>query len=200
MDIKTAIEKRRAIKQFDPDFQISSDDLKEILSIAMMSPSSFNIQHWRFVDVQDKEKRQAIRAAAWDQSQVTDASHIFLLCGDVKAWKKDPAGYWEESLDKVQEKMTGMIGDFYDGREWIQRDEVLRSVGIIAQSFMLAAIERGYDTCPMIGFDQEKVAEIINLPNDHIIGMMLALGKRAQEPFPRGGYLDFNKIYIQDSF
>ncbi len=63
--------------------------------------------------------------------------------------------------------MVPMIKDFYDGREWIQRDEALRSVGIIAESFDVDRGTMALDTCPMIGFDQDEVGKIINLPDDH---------------------------------
>jgi len=200
MNVTQALEARRAVKKFDLEFKISDADFKAFMDNVLKSPSSFNIQHWRFVDVQDDEKRAAIRSHAWDQAQVTDASRILLLCADVNAWKKDPAQYWDQSPQGVADVMVPMIGDFYEGREWIQRDEALRSVGIIAQSLMLLASERGYDTCPMIGFDQDEVSKIINLPDDHIIGMMIALGKRGEEPHPFGGRLDYSKVVFNDNF
>ena len=200
MALSDLLQQRRAIKQFDPDFKIDEFEFQNLIETAKQTPSSFNIQHWRFVVVKDKDARQKIRDAAWDQSQVTDASHLVVLCGDIKAWEKNPEQYWTGAPDPVQEMIVPKIKNFYEGRNWIQRDEALRSVGLIASTFMLTAIERGFDTCPMIGFDQDAVAEIINLPDDHLIGMLLPVGKRAQEPFSEPGRLAYEHFVIEDKF
>lgn len=200
MNIKEITAQRRAVKKYDTEYHISDKDFHELIDQATQAPSSFNIQHWRFVDVQNKQLRQEIREAAWDQAQVTEASRLIVLCADVKAWQKDPGQYWDQAPQEVADIMIPMIKDFYEGRDWIQRDEALRSVGIVAEAFMMNASAMGLDTCPMIGFDQDAVGKIINLPDDHIIGMMIALGKRNEEPFPHGGRLPFDKIVIQDKF
>lgn len=200
MELSDAIAKRRAVKKYDTAHKISEEDFQTLITQATQSPSSFNIQHWRFVDVVDTEARAQIRAAAWDQAQVTEASKLLLLCADVKAWDKNPARYWANAPQEVSDMMVPMTKDFYEGREWIQRDEAMRSVGIISESLMLNAVAMGLDTCPMIGFDQDAVSKIINLPDDHIIGMMVALGKRREEPFPHGGRLPFEDIVVKNKF
>jgi nitroreductase len=200
MELKQVIGNRRAIKKFDTEYQISDSDFKNLLTDSLKAPSSFNIQHWRFVDVVDKDSRQKIRQAAWDQAQVTDASKLIVLCADIKAWEKDPEQYWAQAPKQVQDTIVPMIKNFYEGREWIQRDEALRSVGIIAESFMLNATAMGLDTCPMIGFDQDTVGEIINLPKDHLIGMMISLGKRSEEPAPDGVRIGTDKALILNKF
>jgi len=76
----------------------------------------------------------------------------------------------------------------------------MRSCGIAAQTLMLAAKSMGYDSCPMDGFDFDKVAELINLPSDHVISMYVAIGKKTQEAWPRGGQLRLEELLIQDTF
>lgn len=200
MKISEAVAARRAVKHYDPDHVMPEDDFKALMDLAMQSPTSFNIQNWRFVNVTDKAKRVELRKAAWDQAQVTDASVVLVLCADVKSWEKDPARYWRNAPQEVGELMVSMIGPFYEGREWIQRDEGMRSVGMAAQTLMLSAKEMGYDSCPMIGFDQDAVAEIINLPDDHAIGMMLVIGKQSKAPNPRGGSIEYSEAVIENSF
>jgi nitroreductase len=65
---------------------------------------------------------------------------------------------------------------------------------------MLAAKSAGYDSCPMIGFDPQEIAELINLPKDHIIGMLLVIGKAKNPANPRGGQLNLNEVVINDRF
>jgi nitroreductase len=93
-----------------------------------------------------------------------------------------------------------MIGDFYDGKEQLQRDEAMRSCGIAAQTIMLTAKAMGYDSGAMIGFDSEKVAKIINLPDDHVIGLMVVVGKQVKPASPRGGQLPLSDIVFTDRF
>jgi nitroreductase len=65
---------------------------------------------------------------------------------------------------------------------------------------MLAAKAMGYDSNPMIGFEPEKVAEIIKLPKDHIISMLIAVGKQTKPAMPRGGQLPLDKVIFTDKF
>ncbi len=65
---------------------------------------------------------------------------------------------------------------------------------------MLAAKAMGYDSCPMIGFDAAEVAEIINLPPDHVIGFMITVGKALKPAWPRPGQLPLEEVVLQDTF
>ncbi|MEC4805511.1 MAG: nitroreductase family protein [Jaaginema sp. PMC 1079.18] len=201
MDTLEAIYQRRSIKGFDPDYKISPEDEKKLLEATIQSPTSFNIQHWRFVMLRDPELRAKIRSEFGnDQAQMTDASLLVLFVADVKAWGKSPERYWRNAPPEVAKVLVGMIGGFYEGREWLQRDEAQRSIGIAMQSLMLAAKAMGYDSCPMIGFDLEKVSELINLPEDYVIGPMVAIGKKVKEPWPKPGQLALDELVIENKF
>jgi len=200
MNTKEAITSRRAVKEFDASYEIPKNEEKELLSLAMLSPTAFNIQNWRFVVVKDNELRLQIKEAAWGQAQVTDCSLLVIICADLKAWEKDPARYWANAGSEVQNFMLPTIDGYYRGKEEVQRDEAFRSCGIAAQTLMLAAKEMAYDSCPMDGFDFDKVAELIQLPDDHVISMFIAIGKGVKDAAPRGGQLDIDEVVIQDKF
>ncbi|MCC5839077.1 MAG: nitroreductase family protein [Opitutales bacterium] len=200
MDTLQTIASRRSVKHYDPDHRMPEADLGKLLKLAMLSPTAFNIQHWRFVVVKDPSLRKDIRAVAWDQAQVTDASALIILCGDAGAWKKDPARYWKDAPEAVQSFLVPAIGQYYEGRPEAQRDEVMRSAGIAGQTLMLAAKAMGYDSCPMDGFDFDKVAKLIRLPEDHIIAFMVAIGKKTQDPWPRPGQLPYEEVVVTDRF
>lgn len=200
MTVFEAIEQRRAVKHFDPKHRMTDEEQRKLLTLAIQSPTAFNIQHWRFVVVSDPELRKQIRAVAWDQAQVTDASMLIVLCGDVNAWQKDPASYWRNAPKPVQDFLVPAIGQYYSGRPQVQRDEVMRSGGIVAQTIMLAAKGMGYDSCPMDGFDFDAVAKLINLPSDHAIVMMIAIGKATQPAWPKPGQLPLEKVVISNRF
>ncbi len=199
MKTEEAITGRRAVKHYDPTHQMSDDEIHKLLSLAILSPTAFNIQNWRFVVVSDAKLRQQIREVAWDQSQVTDTSLFIVLCADLKAWE-NPGRYWKNAVTEVQEFMIPAIDEYYRGKEQVQRDEAMRSCGIAAQTLMLAAKSMGYESCPMDGFDFDRVAELINLPADHVITMFVAIGKGTKEAWPRPGQLTLNEVVIKDSF
>lgn len=199
METFDAIEQRRAVKHYDPNHKMTQDEVDKLLSSTILSPTSFNIQNWRFVVVEDQDLRKQIRSAAWDQAQVTDASLLLILCANKNAWQ-NPERYWKTAPDQVKDFLVGAIGQYYDGKDAIQHDEAMRSCGIAAQSLMLGAKSMGYDSCPMVGFDFDKVGELINLPEDHVISMFVVIGKALEPARPRGGQLPLHEVVIRDRF
>ena len=130
MELFDAIYQRRAIKAFDPAHTISADDEQKLFEAAIQAPTSFNIQHWRFVVVRDKALRAEMRKLGNDQAQITDSSLLVIMTADMKAWQKNPARYWTEAPKEVADLLVGWMGPFHDGREWLQRDEAQRSIGM----------------------------------------------------------------------
>ena len=185
-----AIYNRRAVKHFDAEHRMPEEDERQLLEAMIQAPTSFNIQHWRFVILRDPELREKIRQEFGnDQAQMTDASLLILFTADIMAWQKSPERYWQNAPQEVSDLLVGWMGPFHEGREWLQRDEAQRSIGMAMQTLMLAAQQLGYHSCPMIGFDIEKVAELVNLPDDHIMGPMVAVGKGIKAPWPKPGQL-----------
>lgn len=200
MKTEEAIRTRRAIKHYDANHSMPPEEVNALLSLAILSPTAFNIQNWRFVVVTDPELRKQIRELAWDQAQVTDASLFIVLCADLKSWEKQPSRYWVNAPKEIQEFMLPAIDKYYRGKDQVQRDEAMRSCGITAQTLMLAARSMGYDSCPMDGFDFEKVSELIHLPAEHVIAMFVAIGKCTKESWPRPGQLNLNEVIIKNRF
>ena len=201
MNTIDAIYGRRAIKHFDPEHKISAEDEQKLLQAVIQSPTSYNVQHWRFVVLRDPEHRAAIRSdLGFDQTQITDASLLILFTADTQAWQKQPERYWAEVPEEIQAMMVGMMQDFHQGREWLQRDEAQRSIGMAMQTLMLAAQAMGYQSCPMIGFDIERLADAINLPEGYVIGPMVAIGKGTKAPWPKAGQLPLQELVIEDRF
>ena len=200
MDVFEAIQTRRSVKHYDPAHEMTEAEIEQLIEAGMQAPTSFNIQHWRFVVVRDPELRKQIRAVGNDQAQMTDASLLIVMTGDVDAWKKDPQRYWVNAPKDIAEILVNWMGPFHEGREQLQRDEAQRSIGMAMQTIMLAARAMGYDSCPMIGFDLEAVAKLINLPDDHCMGPMIAIGKRTQDPWPKPGQLPRSEVMLTDRF
>lgn len=201
MNVIESIYKRRSIKHFDAEHKMTSEEEQKLFEAVIQAPTSFNIQHWRFVVLRDPALRSKIRTEFGnDQAQMTDASLLVLFTADLDAWKKEPARYWQNAPKEVAELLVGWMGPFHEGREWLQRDEAQRSIGMAMQTMMLAAQELGYDSCPMIGFDIEKVQELVKLPKDHVMGPMVAIGKGTKEAWPKPGQLPLSEVVVDNSF
>jgi len=200
MNVKETIEARRSVKHYDPDHVMPEKDLAELIRLTKLAPSSFNMQNYRILVVRDPEIRQQIRAAAWDQPQVTDASVLFILCADLTAHQENPSTYWAHAPQEVQDILGPMIQPFYEGKDTLIRDEAMRSSALAGMTLMLAAKDMGYDSCPMIGFDGEKVAELINLPQHYALSFMIPVGKQAQPGWERGDRLADERVVAYDKF
>ncbi|AGB82484.1 nitroreductase [Serratia sp. FGI94] len=201
MNTLDAIAQRRATKQFDSQHAMTLDEKKALLNIALQNaPSAFNLQHWRPLLVEDAAQRAAIRELAWDQAQVTDASMLVLLCGDLSSWESQVKSIWGEAAEPVQQFMYPAIDQYYRDKPQVQRDEIMRSSGIFAQTLMLAAKAQGYDSCPMDGFDFEAVGKVVNKPDHYQIALMVAIGKGISQPYPRIGKLPLEQIVSVDRY
>ncbi len=200
MKVNEVIKARRAVKHYDSAHTMSEEEVKELFGLAILSPTAFNIQNWRFVLVSDPELRKQIREVAWDQAQVTDASVLVVLCADLKSWEKEPERYWRNAPKETQDFLLPAIDNYYRGKDQVQRDEAMRSCGMAAQTLMLAAKSMGYDSCPMDGFDFDEVGKLINLPSDHVVTMFVVIGKPKEDAHPRGGQLVLDEVVIKNRF
>jgi len=200
MNTIEAIQKRRSIRHYDATHNIAKEELEELIKLAMLSATSYNIQHWKFLVIDDPELRTQLREASFGQSQITDASALVIVCTDTKAWKKEMPRKWEKVNDEIRNFMVERSKEFYLGKEQLQRDEAIRSASFATQTLLLAAISKGYDTGIMIGFEPDKVGELINLPKNFIISNFVVIGKGTEAELPRGGQLPVNEVLIKNRF
>ena len=200
MDTFDAIKTRRAIKKFDSSHKMSPEDVKILQELTILSPTSYNQQNWRFVYVTDQTVKDKISKAARDQAQPKDGSLVIVLCGNLNAWKEEPLRYWRNNTPEKQELVKNSLIRKYENSPENRRDEAMRSCGFAAQTIMLAARQMGLDSCPMVGFEYDELAEIINLPKDHMIVMMVVVGKRAADASERGGQLPLDEVFFENKF
>ncbi|SDW83124.1 Nitroreductase [Lutibacter oricola] len=195
---------RRAIKEFEPDQKISEEDFKFILEVGRMSPSSFGWEPWKFVVVQNMELRKKLMEPSWGaQKQLPSASHFVILLArkaDDMRPGSDYLSYISKEIDHLPGDVEEMKLKFFSGfqqNEFDLTDDrklfdwACKQVYLPFANMMTAAAEIGIDSCPIEGFDQQKVEEI--LANDGIIdskhlgvAAMIAFGYRKEDsPFPQ---------------
>jgi nitroreductase len=200
MKVSEAVASRRAIKWYDPNHKMPEETFTRLMEQALLAPTAFNIQNWRFVRITDPQQRKAIRAVAWDQAQVTDASELLVLCFDTKAWSRQPERYWRNAPPEVQHFLLPALAEYYKDKPQVERDEGMRSCGIVGMTIMLLAKEAGYESCPMDGFDYDAVGKIIGLPADHAVAFMIAIGKGTKAPWPKPGQLPLADVLVENHF
>ena len=199
MDTFDAIKNRRSVKSFK-NHEMTKNEIHQLLEFAILSPTSYNIQNWRFVIVTKQDLKDQLCSLSYGQRQVAEASLVIILCADLKAWAKNPERYWINIPEESRKALVDSMRNSYDGESELQRDEAMRSCGMAAQTIMLAAKSMGYDTCPMKGFDYDNVGKLIHLPDDHVISMMVVVGKAIKPASSRGGQLQLSKIMFENRF
>ena len=200
MDTFEAIKTRRAIKKFDSSYKMTDEQVQSLMKLTLLSPTSYNQQNWRFVTITDQKIKEKIHVAARNQAQPLDGSLVILLCGNMNAWKDNPMRYWKNHPLEKQEHVRDAMHKKYSDSPQNRRDEAMRSCGFAAQTIMLAAKQMGLDSCPMVGFEYDEMAKVINLPDDHIIVMMIVVGKAASPAAERGGQLPLDDVVFENKF
>jgi nitroreductase len=201
MNVDTAIMNRSAVRTFDQTHSMPMGEKRRLLTLAQRAPSAWNIQHWRFVLIEDAEQRRALQAAAANQAQFTDCAMLVAIVVDLQAWTRNPARYFSAMSDDIAEVLAEKVTGFYQDRAWLARDEAMRSCGLAAQTLMLAATAAGLASCPMDIFEQEIVHNLLNLPEGHETAMFIAIGKAIPEAdLPRMARLPYDDVVVVDRF
>ena len=198
--IEIIIQNRRATRSYDPNFEIDSKTTNKLIKLGQMAPSSFNIQHCKFVVIRDQTLRQKIREVAMDQKQITDASLLIIVCAKLDAWQESISHKWAHVGEPVQGFIRKSIDEFYQNNREMQRDEAIRSCGMASQNLLLAAEGMGFQSGALVGFDFQKVARLIQLPDNHIISNFVVIGKGNEVNPMKSSRLPMDEVLINNTF
>ena len=183
-----ALNWRYATKQFDTIKKVSEKDFNELLESARLSASSFGLQPWKFVVVEDKKTREKLREAGWNQPQITDASHLIVLSSirnlDEKYIRKyiesvaKTRGVSVDALKGYEDMLTGFAKQLGKQAmlEWTKKQTYI-ALGTLLSACALKKI----DASPMEGFNPEKFDEILSLEKLGLVSTVLcAVGYRSK--------------------
>jgi nitroreductase len=187
-EIISALEKRYAVKTFDPSKKVSDKDLRAILESGRLSPSSFGIEPWKFVVVTNSELRKKMRAAGYGQMKITDASHVIAVAyrTDADALVTELVGRTALAHGKTIEELDGlrkMVGGSVAGKQGDALESWLKAQTYIPLGIMiLTAALLGIDSCPMEGFDPGQIDAILKLNEKNLrSATMFAVGYRGDD-------------------
>lgn len=195
---------RHSVRKYETGVVIPEAELNEILELAATAPSSWNLQHWKFLVITDQAVKEKVLPIAYGQQQVVDSSVTIVVLGDLEADKNADLIY-KPALEggfmpqNAYDALTGQIKAAYTDNAQGARDEAIRNSSYVAMQLMLAAKAYGYDTCPMGGFDKAKLVEALNIPSRYVPSVMLTLGKAASPAHPTNR-LALNQLVINNTF
>lgn len=190
MSVKQALEQRTAINFFDASKALTDDQITELVRLATLAPTAFNLQNWHFVAVKSESAKQKLHAAAYGQQKVLDAAMTFIVCGELESHQKfdrvvktliEQGGVSEADAAVWKAKVIAT----HENNAEVQRAEAFRSASLAAMALMLAAEEQGLATGPMSGFDPAAVSAAFDLPATRIPVMLVAVGYAAEGNYPQ---------------
>ncbi len=210
--LSDAIQERRATQHFEST-PVPDEDLERILWAGMEAPSGYNLQPWRFIVVRDPEQRRRLREAAMGQPKVEEAPVVVVACGDTDGWRKgdleqmlrlsNQRGFPESSNDAARQAVNGLLGGKGGTAAGISQDVniwVNRHVMIAFTTMMWMAEVLGYDTAPMEGFFEDKVKQLLGIPDSVRVVALLAIGHRQGPDKLYGGRFETEHIAFADTW
>jgi nitroreductase len=206
LDVPTAIHQRRSIKTFKTD-AIAPDLLKQLIELTVAAPSSYNIQAWRIILVQDEAKKAALAAASWNQPQVVQAPVTFVFATDLSVGTGDLTPVYEKGIETgawteaTVNYFKTAIPQFYSTIGDQAREYGIKDALIAATHLMLAAESLGLSTCPMNGWIEDQVKAVVGLEGkpEIAIALLVPVGYAA-EPRKNPGRLPLSYNVFQDQF
>lgn len=184
MNFDQITKNRRSINFFDPEKEIPQEMIKKMVELARDTPSSFNLQPWNLIILQDRDQKEKLKALAWDQPKVVEAPVTMIVLADKEGWKQGHPGFertWQEMvktgmLETQRDWFLNATNDLYNWSPDANLAFAAKNAGFFAMSLMYAAVSLGLDSHPMDGFDHEGVKKAFNIPDRYWIPLLLAVG------------------------
>ena len=204
MDVSEAIRTRRSIRKFKLD-QIPDEKINLLLESARLAPSGTNTQPWRFIVVRDDGTKTKLQRAAHNQRHVKRAPVIIVCCADIKAFKEFPVRVDEliESGALPERTREVFIPYLKKGMDTVTKDALMvaaaANVAIAVEHIVLQAVEIGLGTCWVRWYEDEKVKEILDIPDHVEVMALLPVGIPDEEPSSRPR-LSLDKIVFSEKY
>ena len=186
--VLAALHWRYAVKKFDPSRKLSAEQWTKLEQALLLSPSSYGMQPYKFIVVNDPALREQLKPAAHGQSQITDCSHLVVFAARLEITEQDVEHYLArigEVRGVERAHLEGFAkvikGDVVHGlRHAVVQEWTARQAYIALGQLMTVAAVESIDVCPLEGFDPARFDEILGLPAAGLRAVVLAaVGHRA---------------------
>jgi len=197
-----AMDFRHACKVFDEEREISKEEIDFILEAGRKSPSSFGMEGWKFLVISNKALKKKLRPACWNQVQITSCSHLVVILSAIESVKPSssiPAKrFSRRKLSSEQlENYLGLYSSHLE--KTLSTDENIynwtsKQSYIALANMMTAGAYIGIDSCPIEGFEKEKVEEILKIDTSkYQVSVLVPFGFRLNEQSEKLRQ-DFNEV------
>ena len=193
MNIIDSLEWRYACKKFDKKRKLNEVQVDVLKKAFNLSATSYGLQPLKMLIVQHDEMKEKLFPLSYYQEQVTTCSHILILCIDTAFGEKDVDAYFdlEKNIRGVSEDVVGkfrqQLKTIYNKKDRKEIDtSAIYQAYIALGTLMTVCAEQQIDSCPMEGFDPEKVDELLDLKTKNLKSvLMLPVGYRAEDDVMR---------------
>ncbi|GAB1305737.1 nitroreductase family protein [Bacillus altitudinis] len=179
------LKERASVKEYDTTHEMTKEELTELLDITTKAPSAWNLQHWHFTVFHSAESKAKLLPIAYNQKQVSQASAVIAVLGDLEANLKGEKIYSELAeqgfiTEDIKETLMTQINGAYQSEQYA-REAAYSNASLAAMQLMIAAKAMGYDTCAMGGFSKEAYVKEFNVSGRYEPVMLISVGKAAKE-------------------
>jgi len=189
MELLKILNWRYATKIFDSTKRVNNSDLEELKEAIQLSVSSYGLQLYKVLIIENQEIRRELRKASWNQPQITDASHLFIFCNYKANCLQEVDNFIKLVADtqntdvKELEPYGNSIKSGINKMSRDQRNSWAEKQTYIAMSnLIIACAELKIDACPMEGFDSKEYNRILGLDEMGLNAALIAtVGYRSQE-------------------
>ncbi len=189
-----ALKFRHACKKFNPEQKIPRDELEMILECGHLSPSSFGMEPWKFLVVQNQSTREKLRKVCWNQAQITESSDVVVILVKPELLKPDtdyvksmfqrrglPDDAEKAYLERYRSHLEAEVETVMSYYSWGSKQ-----CYIALANMMTAAAANGIDSCPIEGFEKKAAEVVLQIDTEQFqIAVILALGYRVGEQTAR---------------
>jgi nitroreductase len=180
---------RKSVRKYDSNKKIPKETLMKILETSTLAPSSWNLQHWRFLVVESESSKKRLTEIAWNQEQVADCSTVVIVLGDKEAYRNSEKIFSEQVRmnlmpEELKEHYVRSLPTMFQNKPKFAEQEAIRNASLASMQLMLVAKSLGIDSCPMIGFNEVELRESFNIPTEFVPVMMITLGYGVESAHP----------------
>ncbi|UKS27940.1 nitroreductase family protein [Paenibacillus sp. HWE-109] len=194
-DFPSIFNERHSVRYFDASYKLSKQEIRDILEITGSAPSSWNLQHWKFIVFTETAVKEKLLPIASGQRQVVDASVTVAILGDLEANRNAESVYGPVIRAGLEDAYAGysshqvlfnQIDEAYavSDSSIYRRDEAIRNASLAAMQLMLVTKAKGLDSGPIVGFDADAFAKAFNVPSRYVPVLLVTIGKAARPARP----------------
>lgn len=189
MNICDVMKERKSVRVYDPGKKIEDNIVYQILDYAGAAPSSWNLQHWKFIIISDELMKEKILPIAYNQEQVKTCSHLLIVLGDKEAYRNATDILSEQvknglmTKEAMEAQINSIMYAYEANNEKYGTQDAIRNASLASMQIMLAAKSFEIDSCPMLSFKESELIEALSIPDRYIPVMMVSLGYGVKKPY-----------------